>query len=244
VVFFHIPKCAGISVCEHFNLCAGGMVSLREDLAPLDFNRQVERARCASFVAGHFGWDVLERIRGDALVFTVLRDPLIRLRSQYFFHLERDRHGHPPVIRGRRFDEYLQSHAEVDNVMTRQLAASARYEHTRHLAPARLEALAVEHLRTFTYVGFMETLSADLIEMCRMAGFYQPRRAPWLNGAPFLPLSASDEAQAKRVVGIDQAVHAVARAAYARGRPRVRAVPPRAAATDLEIEASVADRAY
>jgi len=210
VILFHIPKCAGISVGEHFNLCTGGMLSLREDLAEAGFDRQVERARHASFVAGHFGWDVLERIRGDALVFTVLRDPLVRLRSQYYFHLDRDRRGHPPVIRGRSFSEYLHSVPEVDNVMARQLAASTRYEHTRMLAAARLEALAIEHLCALDYVGFTETLSADLIEMCRLAGVCRPRKAPWLNRAPFLPLSAADRAQAQTVIGVDQSVHAAA----------------------------------
>jgi hypothetical protein len=80
VIFLHIPKCAGISVTGHFRLCTGSLQSPREDQRRHDFDPRVEEARHAPFVAGHFGWEVLEHIRGDALVFTVLRDPLARLR--------------------------------------------------------------------------------------------------------------------------------------------------------------------
>lgn len=213
VIFFHIPKCAGISVTEHFGLCAGSLLSLREDLMPVGFERQVARARHAPFVAGHFGWEVLEHIRGDALVFTVLRDPLARLRSQYGFHLERDRAGHPPVIAGRSFGQYLESANEVDNVMSRQLAVSTHHARSATLRPHALRGWALEHLSTFDYVGFMPTLDADLVQMCMLAGFWPPPKAPWLNRSAPGVLSPEELHKAQSVVAVDREVYAAAQAA-------------------------------
>jgi hypothetical protein len=213
VIFFHIPKCAGISVSEHFGLCAGSLLSLREDLMPVGFDRQVARARHAPFVAGHFGWEVLEHIRGDALVFTVLRDPLARLRSQYWFHHERDRAGHPAVIAGRSFGKYLESAAEVDNVMARQLAVSTQHARSATLKPYALRGWALEHLATFDHVGFMATLDADLARMCVLAGYWPPPRAPWLNRSAPGALTSDELHKAQAVLAVDREVYAAAHAA-------------------------------
>jgi hypothetical protein len=213
VIFFHIPKCAGISVTEHFGLCAGSLLSLREDLMPVGFDRHVARARHAPFVAGHFGWEVLEHIRGDALVFTVLRDPLARLRSQYWFHLERDRAGHPPVIAGRSFGEYLESAVEVDNVMSRQLAVSTHHARSATLKPHQLRGWALEHLATFDYVGFTPTLNADLAQMCALSGFWPPPKAPWLNRSAPGALTPDELRKAQSAIAVDRKVYAAAHAA-------------------------------
>lgn len=85
LVFLHIPKTAGQSL--HASLEAGfgqGAVCparINEQLGCLS----IEQLNSYRVVSGHFDWSLLDCISGPKYVFTVLRDPLERLLSFYFF---------------------------------------------------------------------------------------------------------------------------------------------------------------
>jgi hypothetical protein len=92
-VFLHIPKCAGSSVNLIFERTIGssrsGRTVLIDDrIDTPEYAAKVARARTARFVGGHFGFETLEKVRGDdAITFTVLRDPFDRIRSTHgHFH--------------------------------------------------------------------------------------------------------------------------------------------------------------
>lgn len=135
-MFLHIPKCAGSSVNLVFKRTVGsshsGRTILIDDrIARESYDEKIALARGARFVGGHFGFETHEEVRGtDAITFTVLRDPLDRVRST-FGHFHTRAKGNPlghkvPMMT---IEDYLASEDPeilqwTDNVIARQLARS------------------------------------------------------------------------------------------------------------------------
>lgn len=85
VVFLHIPKTAGQSV--HAALQASFDESR---ICPARVNEQLKRLSIAALqryqvFSGHFDWNALDCLKGPTYRFTILRDPLERILSFYFF---------------------------------------------------------------------------------------------------------------------------------------------------------------
>ena len=85
VIFLHIPKTAGQSVHE-FLLANFD----RESVCPARVNEQLkllsaEELNRYQVFSGHFDWSAFDRLEGERFVFTVLRDPMERLLSFYFY---------------------------------------------------------------------------------------------------------------------------------------------------------------
>jgi hypothetical protein len=85
IVFLHIPKTAGQSV-HHFlkSLVGPGLV------APARVNEQlyllsVPDLRRYQLISGHLDWSLLDCVQQPKFVFTVLRNPVDRILSFYFF---------------------------------------------------------------------------------------------------------------------------------------------------------------
>lgn len=181
IVFMHIPKCAGSSVTMLFKSQLGSGRSKHvflfdETGDPAAYHDQIERARDARFVGGHFGFDTLEKIRGDAWVFTILRDPFERLRSNYG-HLRtrvktkssRMRHTNMDLEDFLLSDEPHILH-HTDNVMARMLAMSTRRDAVHGLDAAALSRLAISNLAAFDHVGLSDALDLSLFAAAKAAG--------------------------------------------------------------------------
>jgi len=85
IVFLHIPKTAGQSI-HHFlkSLVGAGLV------APARVNEQlyllsVPDLRRYRLISGHLDWSLLDCVQQPKFVFTVLRNPVDRILSFYFF---------------------------------------------------------------------------------------------------------------------------------------------------------------
>jgi hypothetical protein len=95
VVFLHVPKTAGQSV--HAYLAAAFRPS---EICPAREQRQmvglsIPAIRRYSLFSGHLDWAQLDCLGGSPFVFTILRDPLERIMSFYFF-LRREAKQLPP----------------------------------------------------------------------------------------------------------------------------------------------------
>jgi hypothetical protein len=186
VIFMHIPKTAGSSVSlfmkSHFGSSRSRrVVTLDETRGRRVFADEINAARAARYVGGHFGWDTLEEIRGDAFVFTFLRDPVQRLKSAYW-HLRGEADvGTEIATRYPTFRAFIESNdSRTRDVMACQLAGSFASE-TPSLAPEGVAARAISHLATFDYVGFTENFNSDFAHIAAAAGLPAPTIAPRTN---------------------------------------------------------------
>lgn len=177
IIFLHIPKSAGSTVTHYFRQRVGtirsGRMTYLFDAAPDDWERRVEAARRARYVAGHFGGCTLERIRNGAFVFTFLREPRARLRShfKYFSGIGRPEEQLPT----RDYLEFLTMDHPLceqgrDNVMTRQLAAAYSVERARSVARPSWPAMARETLRRMDHVGFQDRFDDDFAALLDRLG--------------------------------------------------------------------------
>jgi hypothetical protein len=133
LVFLHLPKTGGTTLHHHFAEHFAPEEICPERFSSLDRFTTEELSRWRYF-SGHYNFDQLRLIPGPLFVVTVLRDPVERLLSNYYFW---KRHR-PAVIAAKKLDgpataregtllDFLRSknHAALDatdNTMTRYLA--------------------------------------------------------------------------------------------------------------------------
>jgi hypothetical protein len=187
VVFMHIPKCAGRSVNLLFKCYFGSgrskrVVGINDRKRGSCYQKGIMCAHDALFVHGHFGFETLEKIRGDAFVFTMLRDPFDRLRSTYG-HLRTRTNGNPMQDRVLEMSlaEFLSSQeGEIlhwtDNVMARMLAARFDRSSVNGMDREELGNLAIAHLGHFDYIAFVDSFDFDLARIAAGAGVPFPKR--------------------------------------------------------------------
>src|SRR5579863_2659047 len=96
LVFVHIPKTAGLSLHAALENIYGKASTLRvgnEDdlqrLRQLPNNQPIDKA----FLSGHFFYnDIKNRCQPDALLISILRDPIKRILSNYNYITNWDKH--------------------------------------------------------------------------------------------------------------------------------------------------------
>lgn len=85
IFFLHIPKTAGQSV---HNALVNGFGA--ESVCPARVNEQllmmtISQLNSYRIFSGHFDWTLLDCVQGPKYVFTILREPMDRILSFYFF---------------------------------------------------------------------------------------------------------------------------------------------------------------
>jgi hypothetical protein len=85
VIFLHIPKTAGQSVHAALVNAFG-----KDAVCPARVNDQLRRMSITELnryqvFSGHFDWSLLDCIKGPKYVFTILREPIDRILSFYFY---------------------------------------------------------------------------------------------------------------------------------------------------------------
>ena len=133
LVFLHVPRTGGTTL--HHHLAAH---FAPHEICPERFSRldkyspdQLEKWR---FFSGHFNADEIRRIPGPLFIVTILRNPIERLLSNYYFWkrqrpetIEKHRLDGPRLIKGGSLADFLRSnHGGVldstNNMMARRLA--------------------------------------------------------------------------------------------------------------------------
>lgn len=84
IVFLHIPKTAGQTIHHALAEMVG-----KQNVSPVRVNEQAINGNALPpgylLHSGHLNWTNLESVEGDPFVFSVLRDPVERIGSFYFY---------------------------------------------------------------------------------------------------------------------------------------------------------------
>src|SRR5262249_11733845 len=129
---------------------------------------ELERARKAFYVAGHFGWSAMGSVSEGAIRFTILREPFDRLKSLFQFVRGKTRLKHPTFARvalaAARMDfaefcltDEPEVRALVDNAMARTLASN--YFPFQASDPLTTVQAALANLDTLDFVVDIKDLS-------------------------------------------------------------------------------------
>jgi Sulfotransferase family len=133
LVFVHIPKTGGTTLHHHFSA-----FFRPEEICPERFsnlqNYSIDELAQWRFFSGHFNADEIKRIPGPVFIVTVLRNPIERLLSHYYFwkrhsaqYIERLNLRGPQLTQSGTLAEFLRSTEPAiwtacNNRITRQLA--------------------------------------------------------------------------------------------------------------------------
>lgn len=85
IIFLHIPKTAGQSVHHFFQTAFPN-----DEIFPGRVNQQLKDYSCEEMnnykiFSGHLDWEAMECLEGPKFTFSILRDPIERIYSFYFF---------------------------------------------------------------------------------------------------------------------------------------------------------------
>lgn len=189
LIFIHIAKTAGTSLREAIarNYRNSEIIYMypQEPGFPIGHVSALPREQLASarFLMGHFIWyGVHEWIPNECLYFTVARDPVARVWSNYL-HLVQSQD--PRVlgdVKPGTLEEMLESKSrpDLDNSMVRYI--SGRMDAPVGEINADVYELAVKNMRdAFPFVGLQEELREAYAWLQRRFNWEHPPSIPWIN---------------------------------------------------------------
>ncbi len=223
-VFLHVQKTAGISVLERL----GRVFSYLRTAwvfspAELDAYEAAELAHY-DFVCGHFTARNLAQARPGAFACTVLREPVERAVSAYWYwraYQGPTRRVNRAAVAAAKRMSFLDFLRDPDPEVRWHLdghqchAVVGDWTAPQPLPPADLVAAAVAGLDRFDFVGATERLQESLEAACRAAGLPAPGPVGRMNPTPARPrveeLTTAERDLAAEVCAADAALYRVAR---------------------------------
>jgi Sulfotransferase family len=164
LVFVHIPKTAGLSLHAALENIYGKASTLRvgnEDdlqrLRQLPNNQPIDKA----FLSGHFFYnDIKNRCQPDALLISILRDPIKRILSNYNYITNWDKHPlYEQTVR-----QTFSQHVQANRNFFRGLCC-------RQLSGVTQADAAIEIVRSrYALVGMTEGLPSFITALSRIIG--------------------------------------------------------------------------
>ena len=181
-VFLHIGKTAGTSVRD-----AISSQFRKDEVCRLPFSQQIrdlpeaERQRYRLFCA-HVGYQQATELGNR--IFTVLRDPVDRVLSLYYYWQEVDGDfGGPALTKGMNLEEFLESKTgavvqDVYNTQTWQLAfahdGKTRKAISQTHSPDQIYKQAIVNLEKLDVVGVQELLGSFMTKLDNVYGWTLP----------------------------------------------------------------------
>jgi hypothetical protein len=215
VLFDHLPKCGGTTVTRYLRLNYARRVVFQTDgrrpansVAKFRLLPKAERYRYR-LVSGHGAHRLLDYVHPDTLAVTILRDPIQRVISHYYYVRQAKQHYlHRAIVEGGvTLEGYVSSglSAEVRNWYTTHFSGLSIEEAERD--PDRAVTLACETIRDrYQIVGFLDDLAtamARLRQQAKLCTAFAPdvalnrsRTRPALDVLPVATLKSIAEANA------------------------------------------------
>lgn len=168
-LFLHIQKTAGTTIVrmaiDHYgyeNVCSHGDFKGKQ---PSDFT-------CLPFVSGHFGFNFARELKSERFFFTLLRNPIDRIISFYYFCRTRNPSELPIYRVALEYDLNDFLLAVADNRLVRRRIwnnqvwrlASGPGPGDRGIdavPPDEMFDQAIANAEQFSYIGFLETFEED-----------------------------------------------------------------------------------
>jgi hypothetical protein len=213
IVFLHVPKTGGTTVRHQLKAWFPGASHVQFE-GPEAWDGMTDREiREYDLFTGHIGFRFVRRVPG-ALLVTFLRDPFERALSQFYYHKhDVGTFGDQAV----RFGDYLRSEIRdfrevLDNGIVWQFAWDQYLpfrDRARFADPDSLYRAAIANTADVDFVGFQETLDADLARLGRLLGCDDRRaRVAPANRTTDKPVdievSTADRALFSRMASLDE----------------------------------------
>lgn len=182
LLFLHVPKTAGTTLRKMLiDVYGEPAVFLAYRYFTLEevaeaFNAQPEVSRqSTSLVSGHFSFGLHSLIPGRHRYITMIREPIDRVASTYYFIRRMRTHDYYPIIRDHNMSlvDFMRSGIalEADNGLTRRIAGpTADYAYGK--CPDDMLEIAKANLRDhFDVVGLSEQFNASVVLAARVLGW-------------------------------------------------------------------------
>jgi hypothetical protein len=200
VLFEHLPKCGGTTVTEY--LKSQYPRRLVYEIDGRNPTQSIERFQSLSaaerhqyrLVTGHLTDELIELVSPETITLTILRDPVERIVSHYFFVRQDPLHYlHATVVKGGiTLEEYArgQLSSELRNWYTTYFSRFSPRDTKDDPEGALAEALRRIHER-YDIVGFLDRLPATMAELRGRAHLRQSFPGFRLNRTAGRPASSS-----------------------------------------------------
>lgn len=179
LIFLHLPKTAGSTMDLILERQYGrnGIVKLfdsffGEELATWPQNR-FEQVRV---ITGHFSFGVHDYLPGPASYFTILRDPVERVISHYYYVRRNPHHYLFPLAQKVSLQDYVIACRDVEpnNDQTRLLAGKDLLRSDGKCRPEMLPVAQENLCKHFHIIGLTEDFDRSLILMKKAFGWHNP----------------------------------------------------------------------
>lgn len=173
-VFFHIPKAAGTTVRELIAEQVRPSMSLHIDDVSRIAYQSDQWLNAHDFISGHFGAAIIPRLRPGTKKFTMLRDPVSRVRSQfryleYLASMDVTFNGYKTLLKGRNLAALLEDKSDpLINSLFRDTATwslTSDYQHhyrNYEIEQSQVISTAKNNLEAMDCFGVVEDMNGSL----------------------------------------------------------------------------------
>jgi hypothetical protein len=230
-LFIHIPKTAGVKIRHNIHMNVGfphAKVLVQEEGVDLRFVTDAELQE-SDIISGHFGYALRRRLEPTRLCVTVLRRPLDRIISGYYYWKTLHGTALEKMANALSIYDFVASQDTtvveyVDNSQTWQIFADflapTRGQHAA-CTSADILAGAKANLAAFDCVGIQEDIPGTLAKMKRVFSWkWTDEAGKWMNKTPEYDVSKIDISLLRERLGdriaMDEELYALALELFAR----------------------------
>ncbi|BDC98250.1 sulfotransferase family 2 domain-containing protein [Persicobacter psychrovividus] len=202
LLFEHVPKCGGTTVVKYLSdqypFSKTYQLDNHQPMVSIQrFKNMPQKERYSyHFVVGHMAHLLKDDVHPEMLKATILRDPIDRMVSHYYYVLRRPTHYLYEQVKreGVSLKDYvtLELSRELRNNYVHrfsQIEEKQMLSHPREALEKAIEVLTEE----YQFVGFLESLEADLLRLKHLMGFSES----------YVPMKANATAGRKKVEELD-----------------------------------------